>query len=152
MTDSQFDAIIGYGERVLLTTTLLLGDSTVFATLFATIDCFFRNTLGTIPSLSLQRVPEDSKVYKRSNYTRIEHNNYSWGFIPTVTGEEMVIRTHPNKTGLARVFTAQREMIVDSQELRSLAYTFLAAANSIDGRDNKTRRKATRKRIPEVIR
>lgn len=120
-----------------------------------TIDSFFRALVGRLPMMNRDRLPADSKVFRRSNYTRIEHGNYAWGFIPTVVSEELVIRTHPRtglSGGLGRVFTKELEGVYDAQELRSIGYTFLAAANSLDGRDKKSRRKAPRTRADaEVI-
>lgn len=119
------------------------------------IDSFFRALVGRLPLLNCNRLPADSKVFRRSNYTRIEHGNYAWGFIPKCIPEDLVIRTHPRtglSGGMGRVFTKELEGVYDAQELRSIGYTFLAAANSLDGRDSKSRRKAPRSRADaEVI-
>lgn len=119
------------------------------------LDSFFRALVGRLPLMNKDRLPADSKVFRRSNYTRIEHGNYAWGFIPMCIPEDLVIRTHPRPGmtgGLGRVFTKELEGVYDAQELRSIGYTFLAAANSIDGRDKKSRRKAPRTRADaEVI-
>jgi hypothetical protein len=129
-----------------------MGDTTVFKNLFASVDCFLRALTGKLPSMSPQMLPTETKVYKRSNYRRIEHGNYAWGFIPYITMEPITIRTHPNAYGLGRLFTDKPETVMTPEEMRSLAYTLLAAANSIDGRHKGERRKAPRTRTaPEFV-
>ena len=132
-----------------------LGVTTVFNAFannfFVSIDCFFRGMLtgALMPSFNKNSLPTGSTVFRRSNYTRIEHQKYSWGFIPNVCGETVSIRTHPFPDGLGRVFTRNTETVLTAEEMRSLAYTLLAAANSIDGRHKGERRKASRKRVPD---
>lgn len=118
---------------------------------FTTIDCFFRATVHAVvsPSVNRNALPAGSTMFRRSNYTRIEHKKYSWGFIPLIAGEPVSIRTHPMPGCYGRVYTNSTETLLSPAEMRSLAYTLLAAANSIDGRHTGERRKASRKRVPE---
>ena len=118
----------------------------MFQTVYTCIDSFFRRFVGFNPTCSLSVRPDGAKAYKRSNYTRIEHARYSWGFVPAVCTENLLIRTHPHGGGLGRVFVREVEQVYTTDEMRSIAYTFLAAANSIDGRDKKDRRSAPRTR------
>ena len=132
-----------------------LGATTVFRSFsnnfFTTIDCFFRATVHAVrsPSFNRHALAAGSTMFRRSNYTRIEHQKYSWGFIPLIAGEPVSIRTHPMPGAYGRVFANSNETLLSPAEMRSLAYTLLAAANSIDGRHKGDRRKASRKRIPE---
>lgn len=121
----------------------------MFEKVFSTIDCFFRGV--RMPSFCLRQIPEESKVYKRSNYTRVEHHRYAWGFIPMIEGEPIAIRSHPQPNSLCRIFVKDTETVITPAEARAFAYTLLAAANSIDGRHRQPRRAASRKRVPEVI-
>lgn len=150
--------MIAYSTRMGITSipaSSYLGVATVFKlfanNFFTTIDCFFRGMVAdsTYPGASLNALPAGSTVFHRSNYTRIENQKYSWGFIPNVCGETVSIRTHPFPDGLGRVFTRNTETVLTAEEMRSLAYTLLAAANSIDGRHKGERRKASRKRVPD---
>lgn len=118
---------------------------------FVSVDCFFRATVHAIlsPSFNRNALPAGSTMFRRSNYTRIEHKKYSWGFIPNIAGEPVAVRTHPMPGAYGRVYTNTTETLLSPEEMRSLAYTLLAAANSIDGRHKGERRKASRKRVPE---
>lgn len=98
---------------------------------------------------------DEMKIRNRSNYTRIESGEY-WGFVADLPVGGLRIETKHlgGKSYLATLWfrclysdrLSQTEM--NSDEMRRMAYTLLAAANSLDGRDCELRQKA---RKPKAV-
>ena len=99
-----------------------------------------------------REVVDEFTIRNRSNYTRVDCGN-TWGWVADLNVGGLRI-SHDRGSDMAEVST--RSLYIDQQvrctytadELRKMAYTMLAAANSIDSRDSEAMQKLRR---PENI-
>ena len=95
-----------------------------------------------------REVVDEFTIRNRSNYTRVDAGN-TWGWVADLNVGGLRI-SHDRGSDMADVST--RSLDTDHQvrcsytadELRKMAYTMLAAANSIDSRDKESMQKLRR--------
>lgn len=95
-----------------------------------------------------REVVDEFTIRNRSNYTRVDAGN-TWGWVADLNVGGLRI-SHDRGSDMAEVST--RSLYIDQQvrctytadELRKMAYTMLAAANSIDSRDKESMQKLRR--------
>ena len=126
--------------------------SVMFSTTFTTVNSLLASTSRAaefVRSGIRNESIDEMKIRNRSNYTRIESGE-TWAFVADVPVGGLRIETKHGggKNWLANVWfrciysdnLAKTAMTAD--EMRRMAYTMLAAANSLDGRDCEQRQKA----------
>jgi hypothetical protein len=123
----------------------------MLCTTFASVKHLFASNFRFAECLrsSVRReVVDEFTIRNRSNYTRVDAGN-TWGWVADLNVGGLRI-SHDRGSDMADVST--RSLDTDHQvrcsytadELRKMAYTMLAAANSIDTRDSEANQKLRR--------